>query len=64
MKLSEYLAANRLDPKDFAPQVGVTTEAVRLWVDGKRRPREKQMTKIAEVTKGLVQPNDFYASAA
>lgn len=44
---------------DFAERIGVSREAVRLWVIGDRIPRKEQMVKIAEETNGVVTPNDF-----
>lgn len=60
MRLSEYLEAHDLTTAKFATKVGnVTSEAVRLWLVGKRIPRPEQMRRIAEVTDGKVTPNDF-----
>jgi hypothetical protein len=71
MKLSEYLSSQKVSPADFAKRleaategaVKVTGEAVRLWVEGERRPRPTAMTAITVATGGLVRANDFYEAA-
>lgn len=60
MTLSEYLA-DKSRP-EFAKQIGVTAEAVRLWEIGRRMPRRAVMARIAEITGGAVTPADFYAA--
>jgi transcriptional regulator with XRE-family HTH domain len=60
MKLADYLADK--SRSEFARQLGVTPEAVRLWQIGERTPRRDVMARIAEITGGSVTPADFYAS--
>ena len=61
MLLSTYLERKKISPGDFAQRVGVSAEAVRLYLNGKRIPRTRTMEKISEVTDGKVQPNDFFS---
>jgi transcriptional regulator with XRE-family HTH domain len=60
MKLSQYLSVNHISAKDFADRMGISQEAVRLYVVGKRRPRAALMAKIAHETGGMVTANDFF----
>lgn len=60
MKLQTYLDKSGTSRANFALQVGVTTEAVRLWVRGQRMPDRESMEKIRVATNGQVAPNDFY----
>lgn len=60
MKLSDYLAQNDIKPAAFAKDLNVTSEAVRLWLCGGRKPREDMLALIAEKTNGAVTPNDFF----
>lgn len=59
MRLSQYLSVTETPVKDFALKVGVTPEAVRLYLAGKRTPRPAIMRAIREATSGAVEPNDF-----
>lgn len=59
MTLSEFLSSSRLSHADFAGQIGVSKEAVRLWVTGARTPRPAAMSQITKATKGSVTANDF-----
>lgn len=64
MKLSEYLHHEKLTAREFADLIGVTSEAVRLYLAGRRVPRPKQMAAIFDATGGKVRPNDFFDQAA
>lgn len=64
MNLGDYLRENDLSPRAFAELVGVTDEAIRLYVANARLPRRDVMQKIAEATGGMVRPNDFFAEAS
>lgn len=64
MKLSAYLDEKRVKPSDFAAVVGVTTEAIRLYVKGERIPRAATMQAIVSATDGLVTANDFFPAEA
>ena len=59
MKLSEYLSQNKIDLAVFAVEIGVTREALRLWLAGERTPRPKLMAKIKAATNGAVTSSDF-----
>ena len=64
MDLRGYLNQHNLSLGDFAKTIEVSTEAVRLYVAGKRIPRAEIMRRIEAETGGHVQPNDFYGKAA
>ena len=64
MTLAEYLKIENLKPSDFAVTLGLTTEAVRLYLIGRTRPGPRTMRKIMAVTGGKVEPNDFYPAPA
>jgi transcriptional regulator with XRE-family HTH domain len=60
MKLAKYLNDRDLSSRKFASEMGgVSASGVRKWIYGERIPRPDQMRKIAEITGGLVEPNDF-----
>lgn len=60
MKLKQYLTDNNITPEAFGALVGGVSESgVRKWIYGDRIPRLEQMRRIAEVTNGSVEPNDF-----
>lgn len=60
MKLSAYLDAKKISLTKMAESLGVSVQAVWQYTHTDRVPRPDIMTKIVEVTKGAVQPNDFY----
>jgi hypothetical protein len=64
MRLGDYLDRTNLANRDFGELIGVTGEAVRLYVMGARIPRPAVMRRIEEVTGGRVRPNDFFAQDA
>ncbi len=64
MKLAEYLTRQNLLPQAFAERIGVSGEAVRLWINGSRTPRPAQMQAILAATNGAVTPNDFLPERA
>lgn len=61
MNLADYLTREGIALKQFAGQIGVSAEAVRLYVERKRMPRPGVMAKIVEATNGAVTANDLYA---
>lgn len=64
MKLAQYLTDRNITPEQFATEMGgLSVSGIRKWMYGERVPRPDQMRKIAEVTGGLVVPNDFILSA-
>lgn len=64
MKLGDYLDQNDLEVKDFADRIGMSAEAIRLYVAGRRVPRPEAMAKIIQATGGKVEPNDFFAAGS
>jgi len=63
MKLLEFLTSTKTSREDFASVIGVNTTILTRILTGERVPRRMAMAKIVIATKGLVQPNDFYADA-
>jgi transcriptional regulator with XRE-family HTH domain len=64
MKLADYLTDKGIAPSEFAASVGVTPEAIRLYIKGDRRPRAATMQEIHHATGGMVTANDFFAVEA
>lgn len=62
MNLASYLEAKNLSPAEFGAKVGVGGEAIRCYIRGDRRPRDKVMRAIIAETDGAVTANDFYAA--
>lgn len=60
MKLEMYLKIMSIKQKDFADNISEAVSLVNHYCLGIRIPRPAVMRKIYQVTKGLVQPNDFY----
>lgn len=63
MKLAAYLREKGISTTDFAVEIGVSGEAVRLYALGRRMPRREQMAAIVKATGGKVMPNDFAEAA-
>ena len=61
MKLKIWMAIEGLTGVELAEKLGVTDGAVSRWTAGDRIPRPDQMKEIIKVTKGKVQPQDFYS---
>lgn len=61
MHLRRYLANFGISVATFADTIGVTVQAVHRYVNGERIPNRDVMERIALVTGGKVQPNDFYS---
>lgn len=59
MQLSQWLAENEITSAEFADNIGVTSEAVRLYLRGARFPRRGVLADISDATKGAVTANDF-----
>ena len=60
MKLAQYLTDKNISPEQFAASMGgLSASGIRKWIYGERMPRPEQMRKIADLTGGLVEPNDF-----
>lgn len=65
MKLAQYLTEQNISHEQFAADMGgLSVSGVRKWLYGERVPRPDQMRKIAELTGGRVEPNDFILSEA
>lgn len=62
MKLSDYLAQEKLTQAQFAELVGAHPITVNRWATGTAMPRRAQAAKIQEVTGGLVTPPDLAAA--
>lgn len=60
MKLNDFLISLCISQKDFAKRIGENPQLVNRYITEGRIPRPAVMRKIYQVTKGLVQPNDFY----
>jgi|TARA_R110000744_G_scaffold332813_1_gene438210 hypothetical protein len=66
MKLAEYLTDNSLTQKQFIKNCEDKTGhkfsqgGLSKYILEIRTPRKKEMLVINEITKGKVQPNDFY----
>ncbi len=55
MTIREHLAGYDDDAmRRFAEDVGVTLDAVKMWVSGKRRPRKEAAEVIERITHGRV----------
>ena len=59
MQLSDYMQQTGNTVAKFAAEIGVSQEAVRMWIRGDRKPRFEQLEKIAVATDNRVLPNDF-----
>ena len=59
MKLSEFLEKSGVSVDEFAGKIGVTRQAVHLYLTDQRVPRKSVMAKIAKATKDQVMANDF-----
>lgn len=60
MKLEKYIEAKEISLKRAAEQLDFAYEDVRRYCKGEVIPRQENMKKIVEWSKGKVQPNDFY----
>jgi len=61
MKLDQFLAEKNLTQPAFAEAIGVTQQAVSIWVREHSLPRRAVMRRILDFTEGKVTPNDFYS---
>lgn len=59
MKLSDYLAQNKISDADFAEQVKAHPITVWRWKTGKVKPDWNTLNAIADKTNGDVTANDF-----
>ena len=63
MNLRTYLDRHNIPPATFAGDIQVSVAALYRYMAGDRMPRRDVMGRIAQETRGLVQPNDFFACA-
>jgi hypothetical protein len=62
MKLVDYIKLSGISARQFALSVGVTPQAMSRYLADDRVPRKGVMQRIVDMTKGAVQPNDFYSA--
>jgi transcriptional regulator with XRE-family HTH domain len=60
MQLGRYLLTYDIPIPKFAAAIGVGTSTVYRYLGGARKPSSRRLERIAQVTGGLVQPNDFH----
>lgn len=66
MQLKEYLNKTNQTQMSFIKEIEnqkdikIPQSTLAKWITGVRIPRKKEMIILKEVTKGKVQPNDFY----
>ena len=60
MKLKTWLTQSNIKRADFAAKIGITTATITRYLNGDRKPSADIFSKIFDVTKGNVTPNDFY----
>lgn len=63
MTLADFMALKGVSRTDMAAMLGVSPEAVRLWLIGERTPSRDKMQAIAKLSAGAVMPNDFFLSS-
>jgi hypothetical protein len=62
MKLSDYLALERISLGEFARRIDVrNARTVQRYIKGQRLPSRAIMERITRETAGKVSPNDFFA---
>lgn len=61
MQLETYLKKNKLSVVGFAEEIGVARYTLQRYLHDGRLPPPDVMVAIHSVTKGAVEPNDFYA---
>jgi hypothetical protein len=59
MKLDRWLKRNKMTPEAFASLIDVHETSVYRFLQGLVFPKSGNLRKIAEVTGGAVQANDF-----
>lgn len=61
MKLAAWMDLHNLDNRATAEMIGgCTSEAVRLWMLGRRMPNAEYIEQIRVVTDGAVTANDLF----
>lgn len=61
MRLETYLTERCIPVEKFATDLGVSATAVYRYLNGERYPRAKIISKIKELTNGMVGGDDFLA---
>ena len=64
MKLSDWLSEHDIRPETFAGQIERNPSTVSRILNGITMPSPDTIQRIRVVTKGEVQPNDFFTEAA
>ena len=59
MRLETYIRDQGISVQKLADELGVSHEAARLYVKGKRRPSLAVAVKLEKLTGGAVKPADF-----
>lgn len=59
MRLSEYLANQKISDSEFARRVGVSHSLVHRWKSGEKRPSMETASRIRDATGGAVTADDF-----
>lgn len=59
MKISQYIAKNKINITEFAKAIGVKRNSVYRYQRG-RRPSDEVITKIIQITEGAVTLQDFF----
>jgi transcriptional regulator with XRE-family HTH domain len=63
MKLKDWLIKEGLTVTEFARRMGKPQPTIARYVSGDRMPEKEAMRQIMKMTRGKVQPNDFYEAA-
>lgn len=59
MRLSEYLANNKMNPEQFAARVGVHPTTIYRLLSGATIPKKQNLKKIIAATQGEVDIRDL-----
>jgi transcriptional regulator with XRE-family HTH domain len=59
-KLADWRTAAGLSQQALAEELGVDFRTIWRWENGKRRPRDPEMERLFVLSRGQVEPNDFY----
>jgi DNA-binding transcriptional regulator YdaS (Cro superfamily) len=62
MKLTDFLASEKMTRADFACRIGVHPVTVSKWCSGAMRPGWAAIERIQAVTEGRVTAQDFMAA--
>lgn len=59
MKISQYIAQNKINVTEFAKAIGVKRNSIYRYQRG-RRPSDDVIMKIIKITEGAVTLSDFF----